>query len=1047
MFFDTARKQLGHRQFAMLVCFALSLFFPSILKAERLPIKTYTVADGLLRDTAYKIKQDSRGFLWFCTQEGVSRFDGYAFTNFTVADGLPDRHANDFLETKDGAIYIATSGGLARMNPSEIRLPFDASKKNQNPDKSLFTVYRPENERAKEVTALFEDESGRIFVGTSDGLYQLTETDGQTKLVFINLDEQSSGDEERLGITAIAKDRRGALWIGTSNSGLFRILPDGVMEHFGIADGFPNTIVSVIHEDKNGRLWVGLRPNTVAGLVLLVAEPQKNRPIVERHYREKEGLPNDWVTDLFESSDGKFWVATTGGLCEWQAGETSVCRTYTAKNDLCDSDVWSVTEDKDTNLWVGSKCGAKKWVRYGFTTYGEADGMGAPSPNSIFESAAGELFVSFNTGISRHISRFDGERFELIKPDFPQKNNYSGWGWKQTVWQDRAGDWWFPDGDGLYHFPKTARFADLSKSTAQKIVVGTKPTEVFRFYEDSRGDFWIATLGNVYELWRWQRATNIWQNLTTELGIGKYRIATAFVEDNAGNLWIGTGTDTNNAALIRYRDGQFKIFPQSENKLLAGWMRDLFVDGKGKLWIADTATGLLRLDDVNAERLNFKQFTPAEGLSSIGVSCVTEDAFGRIYVGTGRGLDRLNPETEQVENFTIADGLPNSDVQIAYRDRRNNLWFGTTVGLARLVPEPERQRQPPNVLITGLRVSGVAQAVSILGEKRIAPLELDSDQRQVAVEFLGLGASLGERLKYEYRFGDSDWTQTAERTVNFANLAAGAYQFEVRAQTADRIYSQPATVSFRIAAPVWQRWWFVAALLGLTAFVIYGFYRFRLSRLLEVANMRTRIATDLHDDIGANLTKIAILSEVAQQRLGKNFDVDGSNGKENLLGSVAEISRESVSAMGDIVWAINPKKDSLIGLTRRMRQYAEEILERCAIQLIFDAPAPAVDLKLDANIRRNIYLIFKESVNNIVRHSTAAAVEINFRLADNELILQIEDDGTGFDQTREYDGNGLPSIKKRAQDCGGQLEIDSATGAGTKIVLRLKLKSAVWSWR
>ena len=130
-----------------------------------------------------------------------------------------------------------------------------------------------------------------------------------------------------------------------------------------------------------------------------------------------------------------------------------------------------------------------------------------------------------------------------------------------------------------------------------------------------------------------------------------------------------------------------------------------------------------------------------------------------------------------------------------------------------------------------------------------------------------------------------------------------------------------------------------------------------------------------------------------------------------------------------------------------MRQYAEEILEQRDIFLEFDAPPVEPDLKLDANIRRNVYLIFKESVNNIIRHSNAAAVKIDFRLMDKELVLQIGDDGNGFDPTQEYDGNGLLNIKKRAEDCGGRLEIDSAEGAGTKIVLRLKLKSAAWSWR
>jgi signal transduction histidine kinase len=304
---------------------------------------------------------------------------------------------------------------------------------------------------------------------------------------------------------------------------------------------------------------------------------------------------------------------------------------------------------------------------------------------------------------------------------------------------------------------------------------------------------------------------------------------------------------------------------------------------------------------------------------------------------------------------------------------------------------------------------------------------------------------LGEKLKYEYRLGESEWSPTVERTINFASFASGDSQIEIRAITYDRLYSRPALISLHIDAPIWQRPWFIAALLLIAVLMIYVLYRFRLSRLLEVANIRTRIATDLHDDIGANLTKIAILSEVAQQRLEKDLGAK-VNGEENLLGSVAEISRESVLSMGDIVWAINPKKDSLIGLTRRMRQYAEEILERRDIRLEFNAPVVEPDLKLGPNLRRDVYLIFKESVNNIVRHSQAENVTVNFGLVDKDLVLQIADDGIGFEISGEYDGNGLSSIKKRATDRGGELEIDSMPGTGTRTTLRVELKSA-WSWK
>jgi ligand-binding sensor domain-containing protein/signal transduction histidine kinase len=991
----------------------LLLFVSAVAHAERLPVKTYTVADGLLRDSVSKIRQDSRGFLWFCTAEGISRFDGYAFTNFTVNDGLPERHVNDFLETRSGEIWIATDGGLAKLNPKGLI----SSKEDP-----LFNVTLPSDPNARSIRVLFEDETGTIWAGTSAGLYKMNE---RSQLEAVDLGKPQVGTPE-IQISAIVKDRRGAIWLGTMDSGLFRIQPDGVIEQFNRSDGLPDVNISVIHEDKNGRIWVGLRPRSVAGLVLLVPEPRKDQTLVERFYTMKDGLPTNWITDLFESSDGKLWIGTTRSLCEWQTDGRSVCKIYKKDNDLCDEEFWSIIEDRDKNLWMGTRCGLKKWTRSGFTSYTTADGMGDSLVNSIFENSAGELFASFNDGNIRTVARFDGEKFELVKPNFPPAFKYFGWGWKQTVWQDRVGDWWFPANGGISRFRRPTRFEDLASSASRYIKVGSEEMEVFRLFEDSRGDIWFSLVGSDAQLWRWSRADDSWRNLTQEVKFGKYRVGSAFVEDGSGNLWIGTGSDREDTALIRYRDGQFKIFSQSEYPLLARWIRDLYVDSEARLWIADTANGVLRLDDVNADKLNLTQYTPAEGLSSIGVSCITGDEFGRIYFGTGRGLDRLDPSTGQIENFTTADGLPNSNIEIAYRDRKNDLWFGTTNGLARFVPERQKIRQTPNTLITGLRVNGESQSVSVLGEKALAPVELNSDQRQISVDFLGLGASLGERLKYEYRLESGDWTPTQERTINFASFAPGDHQFEVRALTADRLFSSPATVSFRIAAPVWQRWWFIVLICSLVAAAIYLIYRNRLMRLLEMERMRTRIATDLHDDIGANLTRISILSEVARQRSGP---VNG-----NSLTSIADIARESVASMNDIVWAIAPEHDSLLDLTRRMRQHSEEIFAQREIELHFDAPSEDTDLKLSVGIRRDVLLIFKEAVNNAARHSGCTKVQIDFFCEHSFLKLRVKDNGSGFvPGNGETVGQGFRSMTRRSEALGGQLTINSMIGLGTDI--------------
>jgi len=1018
---NACAKSLVHLRFASLAWIALVLLLPLAFKAERLPIKTYTVGDGLLRDRVSKIKQDSRGFLWFCTEEGISRFDGYAFTNLTPADGLPDRRVNDFLETKNGTILIATDSGLVRLNPTGIR------NSTENP---LFTILLPENERAKGFRVLFEDASGTVWAGTTDGLYKLNE---RFELEYAPTVEPLNRTD-RLFINKIIKDRRGIMWIGTASSGLVRISPTGDIKRYSDANDLPyNNVVTVLFEDASGQIWANLRLGTTVGLVKIVAEPEPNRSIVERHYTTKDGLPHDYVTDLFESSDGKFWVATDLGLCEWQGDKgDSVCKVYKANNGLCDTELWSIAEDKDGNLWMGTRCGTKKWARYGFTTYDQSDGFKVPTINSIFENRAGELFASVNANKNgRFLSRFDGGKFVGGAKNLLESDKPSGWGWMQTVWQDGWGAWWIPSAEGLFRSPPATGFEQLPESVLQRIETGAKGKEIFRIFEDSRGDVWIATTGTTNELLRWERGRDTWHDHTQIGEIKLIQVVMGFVEDSWGNLWIGTGGG-DDGMLIRYRDGKFKVFTEADGAP-SGFTRDLFLDSTGKLWLATGDWGLLRLDDTNSDDLNFIHYKTSDGLSSSGVYCITEDEFGRIYAGTGRGLDRLNPETGQVENFTTADGLPASQVEVAYRDRTNTLWFATSGGLAHFKPEAERSRKPPVMLITGLRIAGYAQRISMMGESQIGELNLNSDQKQISVDFVGLGATLGEKLRYEYRFGNSDWTPTMERTVNFANLSSGEYQFEVRAVTADRITSKtPATVSFRIAAPFWQTPWFVVSLFALTAAAIYFFYRFRLKRLLELERVRTRIATDLHDDIGANLSKISLLSDVV------NMQMPEANAESKwMLTTIAEVSRSSVGSMRDIVWAINPNRDSVLEMTRRMRQHAEETFVPNNISVKFNAPETGADAKLSMDVRRELFLIFKEAVNNAARHSGCQRVKIDFRVSGDEIILCIADDGRGFDIAEQSTGHGLMNMKTRAEKIGGKFEVSSEQGCGTIIEVQI----------
>ena len=264
----------------------------------------------------------------------------------------------------------------------------------------------------------------------------------------------------------------------------------------------------------------------------------------------------------------------------------------------------------------------------------------------------------------------------------------------------------------------------------------------------------------------------------------------------------------------------------------------------------------------------------------------------------------------------------------------------------------------------------------------------------------------------------------------------------VRAVTADGIISPtPATITFTILRPLWQRWWFITLTLLLTGLVAAAIIRNRVARLIELERVRTRIAADLHDDIGASLSLIAMLSEVARrQALQGNFKVGES------LASIAASSRELVDAMSDIVWAINPRKDRFSELLKRMRRFASDVFSSRDIALQFDAADHDHDFKLGADARREIFFIVKEGVNNIARHSGCTEAAIILKVQDRWLMLELRDNGKGFVPSPANEGNGLASMRERASKLGGEFELVSANGHGTTLRLKVPVERQRWKW-
>ena len=1162
--------------------------------AERLPIKSYGTSEGLVHNRVKRIVQDSRGFLWFCTAGGLSRFDGYRFINYTVEDGLPAPSVNDLLEASDGIYWVATnSDGVIRFNLARA-----------SSDEPRFKVYTVSNEpAANRVNVLYKDPEGLLWAGTDGGLFYMDEAKGESEFRPAPLGISSRPDIQ-VQVWAIAEDRPGSLWIGTK-FGLVHRLPDGRMVHYAIQPSESNDTVRALLVDKQKRLWLGHQSGLIA------FDPEQ----ASLSNNGRDGLPADArryaisgkdVQALYQTSDGRIWVASYGGnLIEFD-GE--VFHTYLAAERAGDRQS-AFAEDRDGNLWLSTESnGAMKITRHGLVNFG----AGQPF-SSIFENRAGELYAY--SGPWR-VSRFDGNSFTTVRPNLPAGVTDSSWRANSSFIEDHTGEWWVATNQGLCRFPKVNSFEQLA-SVRPKAVYTTRDglagNEVTRLFEDSRGDIWIASFVPAREVvTRWERRGASFHRYSEAEGLRPFSSVVVFCEDAAGGVWMGL----RDGGLVRYRDGRFLLLGPDEG-LPAGGVNSIYLDRSGRLWVAANQGGLCRIDEPEADRPQVVTYTKAEGLKTNLVQYITGDLAGRIYASSNLGIDRLDPATGLIKHYSTADGLNGGEFLAAFRDRTGTLWFGTAKGVSRLIPEPDLILAPPPVFISGLRISGERVPIFELGETAVTGLELKAQQNNMQIDFFAFAFGVGEALRYQYKLegSNTDWSApTDERTINYPNLAPGSYRFLVRAVNADGAVSQPpAAVAFKILPPIWQQWWFItlAALFVGAAFFAFDRYRVarlreldvalseshklteqltkqraelhranrllsleaavtaiisdsatlndaapkilqavcelaewdsgklwelepqtqalrcvavwrreaegesapttgidkdanpspspraygfpvllgqevlgilelfskqergeeifemmtnigshigqlidrkraeealgksREERLAELERVRRRIATDLHDDIGASLTQISILSEVAHQHVAR-----GDKQGVEPLARIISVSNELVEAMSDIVWAINPKKDHLSDLLQRMRRFASDIFTARNIAFHFHAPSGDNNIELGANLRREIFLIFKESVNNTVKHSGCSRAEIEFQLDGDWLTLKVSDDGKGFDEaaaaaasadspTRWRGGNGIASMRKRATEMRGEFKIVSRRGEGTTSTLKV----------
>jgi ligand-binding sensor domain-containing protein/signal transduction histidine kinase len=1053
-------------------------------RAERLPVKIYTSADGLGSSATFSLVRDARGFIWLCSRDGLVRFDGYRFITYHVGDETADPQVFHLVPTLSGDYWINLNRGTDYRfrEKSDSVLLEPLAKLTGQDDKRIPLKVEPVKQDAASPFPTFEDRAGNLWAASGDGLFLVKEVDGQVihEPVELNL----PGNPSKILLGATFKDGQGGdLWLGT-HWGAIRRLPDGKMIHYQIKPENDRDPVAIFAEDKANRLWIA-RPEGV-----LVARVEKLSDLIDSGNLENrrmavtpgkidaEGQPTlpqqageavflsltDFINrdsrsaldaaslkleiyGLICASDGKVWIVSNYGLFLFDGKRF---HQYTTEQGLASNTLASIVEDNEGYIWIASYGGLHRINPKGLSTFDESDGLEKNRIHSIYENREGELTVVSG---NFHISSLKNSRFKMVRPQLPAG---SIWMWQSNAGLlDSHGDWWINTQNGVYRYSRTKRLEDLDNmlpTAVYNAASGLLSNNNMRVFEDSRGDLWFSTwvTENPSGLTLWRRSTGEFQRFTKADGLPQPAAATAFAEDAAGTLWLGF----SDGGIVRYRDGRFtKIDEPTGPK---GGVTNIFRDRTGRIWVASSREGLMRVDDPGAEHPAFKSYTIADGLTSNNIRCITEDLDGNIYVGTVRGVNRLNPQTGRVKYYGTSDGLASDFINTAFRDRQGTIWFGTFNGLSKLVPEPDVSLPPPDVIISTLRIAGEDYSVSPLGQHEVFVPEQSTDRNNLQIEFLSISTGGDASVRYQYKLdgADKEWSPpNAKRDITYPNLSPGSYQFLVRAVNAEGLASEkPARVAFSIARPVWQRGWFLLLAALAVSGTVYAIYRYRITQIIKLERVRTRIATDLHDDIGSSLSKIAILSEVVRQKNGTE-----KNGTFEPLGIIADTSRAMVDSMSDIVWAINPERDHLSDLVQRMRHFTEEMLDAQEdIEYRFSDAENLKDISLGADLRREIYLIFKECVNNLARHSQATRAEFDVRLENECLIVEIEDNGRGFavedlraetssaysadlgdGGARSFGGNGLRNMRRRATKLGGEFLIDSSPGRGTRIEIKI----------
>jgi len=957
------------------------------------------------------ILRDDRGFLWFGTDRGLWKFDGYQVRVFAIGFTSADKRLiiTSMIRMDSGSLLLATEGGL---------WAFDLRTEQSSP-------FLPGTEISdSRINTIIEAPGGTIWIGTSEhGLFSYNRT---TKAVqrYTTTSGLSSNH-----ILSLLPDRTGRLWIGTWGGGLNALdSSTSRIVHYRSSANDPATLysnrITALCENDNQELWIG----TSEGLNILHLKTGRMRRI-DLHSRIEHT-----VSSITRDHSGRMWIAVSDlGLVFYSNG---VFTTFTTLDDVGRSlnlirtlylDPVASTGNH-LLLWVGYRNGVNKILMSinPFTNHirnQDSLYLDRGAVLSLCEDRNGILWAGMWGGGLDMLRRANGSyrrvaSFKNSSTD-PSSLPYNNVG---SLMEDRHGNLWIGTRSGLATLDAARKRMRVHRSI--KADPGSLANDhVGAIYEDRSGTIWICTSGGLSEIvpGKAGRFKNYLKG-PKEADSVQGNLVSDIFEDRRSNLWVATyGRGLNK----REAKGTFKRFlhPGDSSRTKENWIYCFVEDNEGMFWLS-TMAGLVSFDPQAA------QFTrhPIEQLHDAHIFGIHVDKRNDLWLSTGIGLAKFSPKTGTFTRFDEKHGVSFVELRSGfYKNTSGRLFVGGLDGFIEFDPDSiSTVSHPPEIALTALSVFDQEISASALAGGEI---HFPYDQNFISISFAALDyvEPLRNRFTYKMVGVDNDWVEAGTRNyARYPNLNPGNYVFQVRGSNSDDVWNETGTfVTIVVAPPYWQTWWFRILAAAFIASTIYAVYRYRIRKLLEVERLRMRIADDLHDDVGSNLSTIAMVARAIQRA------PELTRATKRRLAEIYETAVTTSDGMKEIVWFIKPENDTLDDLLLRMKDTASSLLAN--VDHDFHSPKDRSSSRVTVEFKRNFFLAFKEILTNIVKHASAPKVEIRVEQKNGMLEMVIRDNGRGFDESTVRRGNGLGSLRSRAQNIGGVCEITTGQGKGTAV--------------